>query len=114
MARVTLTKTAAPGSYAAAGVLLTETACDISNLNQFAPTGNDLIMVHNSGASPYTFTVTSAADPYGRTKDVTTESIAAGDIRIFGPVKTLGWVQTDGFVYLQGSNAAVKFGIISV
>ena len=114
MARQLLTKTTAPGGYAAAGVALTETAEDTGNNSMFIAQGNDLLVIHNTGASPYTYTITSAADPYGRTKDITTQSIAAGAIHVFGPIPLAGWVQTDGRIYIAASNAAVKFGIVSM
>lgn len=114
MARTNLTKTTAPGSYAAAGVALTMAAADVANMNQFTANGNDLVIAHNTGASPYTVTITSAPDPYGRTKDIAAESIAAGAIRIYGPFKLPGWIQSDGKFYLQASNAAVQFGIVAL
>lgn len=114
MARTLLTKTTAPGGYAAAGGAVTMAAADVGNLNAFVASGTDLVIAQNSGASPYAVTITSAPDPWGRTKDIATESIAAGEIRIFGPFPQAGWMQTDGRVYLQASNAAVKFGVIEL
>ena len=114
MPRTLLTKTSAPGGYAAAGVSLTMAAADVGNLNAFQAAGTDLIVAQNTGGVGYTVTVTSAPDPFGRTKDIATEAIAAGEIRIFGPFPQSGWMQTDGRVYLQASNAAVKFGIIQL
>lgn len=114
MPRTTLTKSTAGGSYNHAGVTLTMTAADTSNYNQFTATGNDLLIIHNTGGSDYTFTVTSTADAYGRTKDITTETIAAGAYKIVGPLQITGWQQTDGKIYLQASNAAVKFGIVAL
>lgn len=112
MPRTTLTTTTAPGSNNYAGVALTMTAADTGNLNEFVASGKDLIVAHNTGASGYTITVTSVADPYGRTKDISAVSIAAGVYMVFGPMELTGWVQTDGKVYLQANNAAVKFGIV--
>ncbi len=114
MPRTLLTKTSAPGGYAAAGVSVTMTAADTSNLNAFTAASTDLVMAQNTGGSGYTVTITSAPDSFGRTKDIATEAIAAGEIRIFGPFPQSGWMQTDGRVYLQASNAAVKFGIIQL
>ncbi len=119
MTRATLTKTSAVGPYpaslpvAADSLDLNFQAADASNLNQFAPAGDDLIIFNNTGASPYTVTITSAPDQYGRTGDITTYSLAAGDIAAFR-VKSQGWVQTDGKVYLQASNAAVKFAVVAL
>jgi hypothetical protein len=88
------------------------TAADVGNMNQFVASGKDLLVIHNSGGSQYTFTVTSVADSYGRTKDITTETIDAGVYKVVGPLEILGWQQSDGKIYLAGNNAAVKFGIV--
>jgi hypothetical protein len=118
MARTSLTKTVALGSYgnyATAGVAdLTMTAADISNLNQFVTNGNDLVIAHNTGASAYTITITSMPDPFGRTKDIAAYQLDAGDYAIFGPFALTGWVQTDGKIYLQTNNAAVKLGVVQL
>lgn len=114
MPRTDLTKITAPGSIQYTGTVLTMTAADVANMNQFTASGKDLIIAHNTGASPYTVTVTSIADPYGRTKDIAAQSLAAGEYRVFGPMETVGWTQTDGKIYLQASNASVKFGVIAL
>lgn len=114
MARTTLTKSTAGGSYNHAGVTLTMTAADVANGNQFVANGNDLMVIHNTTGVNYTFTVTSTADAYGRTKDITTEAIDAGVYKIVGPLQLTGWIQTDGKIYCAASNAGVKFGIVSL
>ena len=118
MARTTLVKTAAKGPFpslpvSAGGLDVTMAAADVANKNQFLPSGKDLLIAQNSGASAYTITVTSAADRQGRTGDVTTYSIAAGGIAAF-VVGSDGWVQTDGYVYCEASNASVKLGVVSL
>lgn len=118
MARTSLTPKTALGAYGDYSVAnaadLTMAAADASNLNQFAASGNDLVFAHNSGASAYEITVTSVADAFGRTGSVTAFSLGAGEYAVFGPFKLAGWVQTDGKIYLQASNAAVKFGIVAL
>jgi hypothetical protein len=118
MARTTLVKTAAKGPFPALPISadsldLTLAAADVANKNQFLPSGNDLLVMQNSGASAYTVTITSAADAQNRTGDVATYSLAAGDIAVF-LIKSIGWTQTDGYVYLEASNAAVKFGVVAL
>ena len=120
MARTPLTKSTPLGSLPATLPLvansadLTMTAADVGNGNSFVASGKDLVIVQNSHASTtYTVTVTSVAKD-GRTGDITTYSLAAGVIAVFGPLQTPGWRQTDGSVYLAGSNAAIKFGIIDI
>lgn len=112
MARATLTTSTAPGSNNYTGVTLTMTAADASNFNEFVASGKDLVVAHNTGGSPYTVTITSVADPFGRMGDVSAVSIAAGAYMVFGPLESTGWLQTNGKIYLQASNAAVKFGIV--
>lgn len=114
MPRTTLTKTTALGSYNHAGVDLTMTAADVGNGNQFVATGKDLLIIHNTAGISYTFTVISSPDAYGRTKDITTETITAGTYKIAGPLELTGWIQADGKIYLAASNAGVKFGIVAL
>ena len=118
MARTTLTKTTALGPYgdysAANAADLAMAAADTTNYNQFVASSRDLVIAHNTGGSAYTVTITSSDDPYGRTGDVAAYSLGAGEYAVFGPFKRPGWVQADGYVYLQASNAAVKFGVVAL
>lgn len=114
MARTTITKTTAPGSYASAGVALVLTAADVANMNQVAAQGNDLVIAQNTDASGHTVTITSAPDPFGRSGNIAAEAIAAGAIRIYGPFKLDGWIQTDGFLYFQADNALVKLAVVKL
>lgn len=118
MARTTLSKTTILGPYpslqpAADALDLVETAADVANKNQFAGSGDDLIIAHNTGASAYTITITSVVDDKNRAGDITTYSIGAGEIAVFR-VKTQGWMQSDGKIYLEASNAAVKFAVCAL
>lgn len=100
------------GTIGANAANLTETAADVSNGNQFAMSGGEIVIVHNTGGSPYTVTITSAPDSLGRTKDITTYSVAATTKSLFGPFNTHGWRQSNGKMYLDASNAAIKYSII--
>ena len=119
MARTTLTKTTALGAYGDYSVAdsadMAMTAADISNQNQFVASARDLVVAHNTGGSAYTITITSIEDPhYGRLGTITTYSLGAGEYAVFGPFKRAGWVQSDGYVYLEANNALVKFGVVVV
>lgn len=114
MAATALTKSSAGGGYASAGVALTMAAADVANGNKFTASGSDLIVIENTGASTYTFTITSVADAFGRTGHITTENITAGQTKIVGPLPLAGWAQTDGTIHCSASNAAVKFGVVSL
>lgn len=118
MARTDLTKTTLVGPYPALPVtaeLLDAVfaAADVANKNQVAASGDDLILAWNSGAAPYTITITSVVDDYKRTGDITTYSLAAADIAAFR-IKNPGWRQTDGKIYLEASNVAVKFAVMAL
>lgn len=120
MPRVTLTPIAPLGPYpslpvSANALDVTFTACNTSDKNQFSLNGPKLLLVQNSdAANPYTFTLTSKVDSRNRTGDVTTYSLAAGEIAAFKFDNGEGWMQTDGYVYLEGSNAAIKFAVINL
>lgn len=114
MARATLTKTTAPTKFSMTGAVVTMTAANVTDKNQFLPSGDDLLIIQNSGAAPYTVTITSVADPRtGRTGDVTALSIPAGQMRVFR-MGAIGWRQGDGYVYLEATNASVLFGVVSL
>lgn len=118
MARTSLTPKAAVGAYGDYTVAdradLAMTAADVANMNQFTASGNDLVLAHNSGGSAYSVTITSAPDPYGRMSHIATYSLGAGEYAVFGPFALAGWVQADGKIYLQASNASVKLGIVAL
>lgn len=117
MARTTLTKTTIEGpfgDYGAGEADLNLQAADITDKNQYKCSGNDIVIAYNSGISEYTVTITSAADRYGRTGDIATYALAAGDVAIFGPFVTHGWMQPDGYVYLEATNADVKFAVVAL
>lgn len=118
MPRVTLTKQIPLGPYptlpVGAGTLtLNETAADVTNKEQFVPSGDDLIIVHNSGVSAFTVTFTSVADDLKRTGDVSAYSVAAGAIAAFR-FKKPGWMQSDGKVYIEASNAGIKWAVLQL
>lgn len=114
MARQTLTKTTAPSPNPTAGTAVTFTACNLTDKEQFALTGRELILVKNDDAASQTYTINTVADPYGRTKDITANSIAAGAIHVVGPIGLIGWQQTDGNLYLEASDTDVKFAVITL
>ena len=118
MARQIIAKQVPYGPYptlpvAANALDLVETAADVTNKEEFAPSGDDLVIVHNTGASPYTVTFTSVPDEMKRTGDVPAYSLGAGELASFR-FKKQGWLQTDGNIYIEASNAAVKWAVIQL
>lgn len=117
MARATLTRTTPLGPFpslpvSANALDLTMTAADTSNLNQILLDGPGIVVAQNTGATDYTVTITSAPDAQGRSGDIATYTVSADDIAIIKIDQTKGWVQSDGYLYLQASNVAVKLGFI--
>ena len=111
--RTSLTPISAPGAYAAAPVELVFTAADDVDKNQFPLTGRELIVARNSGAvADHTITITSKANEYGRTRNITAFTISPGEYFMFGPVLTPGWLQADGQLYLEADDAEIEFAII--
>lgn len=119
MPRTTIAVQVPKGPYpalqpAADALDMTLTACDTVNFNQTPLSGTLLLIAQNSGASPYTITISSVADSRNRTGDITAYSLAAGDVAMFLINQADGWLQSDGNLYYQGSNAAVKFAPIKI
>lgn len=109
----TLTKTTAPGRYASAGVAVTMTAADVANGNRFLASGNDLVIAQNTGAVPRAVTISSVVDEMNRLGDITSEAIAAGAIRVYGPFPADGWAD-GGYILCSADNAEVKFGVVKL
>jgi len=116
--RVTLVKTTPLGAYGSYATIntadMTMAAADTDGKNQFVASGNELVVAFNSDSGAQTLTVNSVADPYGRTGNIATYSIGAGEYAIFGPFRLDGWKQTDGKIYLEASSALVKLGVIAL
>lgn len=95
----TISETEVKGPYESeAGTQMTTLtfgAGDTAGNKVVMTTGRTLLLVQNGGGGAGTVTVTSSADPYGRTADISAFSVAAGEFaaRIFAAV---GWEQTVG------------------
>jgi len=95
-------------------VVVTWTAADVANKNQFALTANEIILIRNTnGAGAHNVTLTSVDDPYGRAENIT-ESVAASGHRAFRATDLTGWRQTDGKFYLEADNAQIEFAILKL
>jgi len=121
MARTTLTAHTLPGPYpslqpAAGSRTVTEAAPGTASdgVQVALVSGKTILVVRNTNAGSQTVTITSAADAQGRTGDITTYSIAAGGIAVFGPFATEGWRQSDGMLYAVGSHVDVKFTALNL
>jgi len=80
-------------------------------------TGRELLLVWNSGASPYTITITSQVDEKNRTGDITTYSLAAGEFAYFtgGLTNAPGWKSpSTNLITITPSNASVKWALLQL
>lgn len=114
--RTTLTKSSLPGPYNYTGVTVTFAAADVANKNRFVLTGKEVVLAWNTAAvASGTVTITATADPYGRTQSITGITLDAGEMFVFGPfTNRQGWLQTDGYLYLEASAVEVKFAVLVI
>lgn len=118
MARAAVTPVSVIAPFAAVGAGLADftfQAANATDKEYFVCTGRELVIAYNSDpTNPYTVTITSVDDEKGRSEDIATYSMAAGDYAVFGVglTNTKGWKQTSGQVYLEASNAAIKFAVL--
>lgn len=112
MATTVLAKTTMPGPYDTDGVAITWQAGDDVDGNHFLSTGKEILLVRNDDAGAQTVTVTSTADPQGRTGDITADSIAAGAYAVYQEFPVSGWRNSDGEVVVTPSDANLFFAVL--
>lgn len=118
MARTSITVQTPPGPFVALPVSAnsldtTWQAADPTNKNSSAFPGRLLVKVRNDDASSQTFTITSSVDSHLRTGDIGPYTLGAGEEAHF-IVQREGFVQSDGLLYLEASDADVKFAIVAI
>lgn len=117
MAETLITPVVSLGKWSTTGVAVTMAAADTVNNNYLTAKTHFLLIAHNTGGSPYTITIPSKAfPPSNRTGNVTAQSLAAGEIRVF-ELTIQGWGDTANSNKLAGivcSNAAIKLGIYEI
>jgi|SRR5579863_2461194 len=84
---------------------------DPINGNYFVPTGNEILLVWNTDTVAHDFTMVSVPDHLGRGDDLV-YSVDAGAIAAWQLSILEGWVQPDGQVYLNPSNAHILFAVL--
>ncbi len=113
MARTALAVVAAPGTWSNAGAALALAAGDAVNGNEVVHSGPLLIVAFNSGAAPYNVTVHSVPDRYGRSGDIV-QAVNAGAYAVLGPFLPPGWMQPDGKLNIDVSNAAIELAAVKL
>ncbi len=110
-----LTKSTAPGGYAALPILVTMTASQGGDAqDQFASSGNDFLIAHNTTGGTLHIGLETIANIWGRTNNIVAHDIVAGAIHMYGPFKNPGWIQADGTIRVSSEGAGIKFGIITL
>jgi hypothetical protein len=105
----------AGGAVSAAALKITLTAADTSNQNKAPFSGKDVLLAYNSDTGSHTITITSAPDEHGRSADISSYSIPAGEIHMFSFRQGgAGWQQADGNIYFQANDATVKFAVLAI
>ena len=101
-----------PGTVAANALDYTYVAADLANGNEFVGTGRDLLLMKNDDAAPQTITLTSAADPYGRTSNITAYSMGIGEFAMFWFGNLVGWDQGGGKLFIDVSDVDIKLAVV--
>lgn len=111
---ITTPKGPYPGTVNAGDLAMTYATGDNTNGDQFAFTGRELILFRNTTAGAITVTLTSAADPQGRTADIAAYSIpATTGLAVFWAGNLVGWNQAGQF-YLNYSATGLGVAIVRI
>lgn len=100
-----------PGTVAAGDLDFTMAAGKISAAT-FPLTNKEVLLLYNSGATPRTVTLTSVADKWQRTGDITAYSIGAGEWAAFFYGDKTGWADANGCASITCSNAELKVAVL--
>jgi hypothetical protein len=111
MARTRLTPAEVPKTHPGGEVVYTWTAADTSNQNDFLLTGRETLLIKNEDASSQDVTITSVADPYGRTGDLTVTVAASDEVALHFSARD-GWMQSDGALYLDTTSANISYAVL--
>ena len=112
MARTPLTPVSCPTKWAILPNIMTWTAADNINGNSVVWTGKEALLVRNDNVGAQVVTVTSAPDKYARSAHQT-HNIPAGEYWVFGgDFPAMGWLQTDGTLFIDGAAADVFFCVL--
>ncbi len=119
MARLALTPKSLPAKYPALPIAAnaldftwTEAGADFADGFSFPLTGKEILLVRNDNAGAQTVTISSVADEYGRTGDITTYSVGIGEYAVFPQFQLAGWKQSDGKLYGAASAADVSLAVL--
>jgi hypothetical protein len=117
MARTSLTVQILPGAYSAATTVkwteLDMSATATSSGNAFTLSGAEVLMLRNDLGTTAKVVISAVNDPFGRSVN-STIGLAASGYKVFGPIKTVGWIQTDGKCYLETTSSDIYAAVMKV
>jgi Na+-translocating ferredoxin:NAD+ oxidoreductase RnfD subunit len=96
---------------------IAEVAADTENGNSITLTGREVLLLHNTDTVAHTVTIISVPDNYGRSSDIESYSIPAGEIAtisFLGMFGQFAWKQTDGTVHFQVSSSTVLLTVLQI
>jgi hypothetical protein len=79
---------------------------------EFPLTGKEIVIVHNGAVAAKTLTVTSYADEFNRTGDVTAYSLGASEYMMLPQFQPQGWANPSGNLHMVASDTAVEFLVL--
>jgi hypothetical protein len=74
--------------------------------------GDLLFATHNVPATAYHFSIQRPDNEYGRGVTYNSPDVDNGDCKVFRFWRTQGWAQSDGMLYLDADNTAVRFCVV--
>jgi len=115
MARTSFTVQVAPGAYVAPTTLAWTafTGATATGGNQFVLTGAEIILLRNWSTTTASVLLQSVSDPQGRTGNYNA-GLSTGQVKMFGPINTVGWIQTDGKFYLETTSTDIYAAVVKV
>lgn len=87
------------------------TAGDPVNGDSFLITGNEILLVQNTDSVAHNYTALGTEDHIGRTGNLV-YTVPAGSLSAVEFTVLEGWVQPDGFVYLNPSDTHIRFAVL--
>jgi hypothetical protein len=120
MARVNVAAQTTPGAYPtlpvganSRDVAFQAADAGLMNMTPIVD-GKTLVLIQNVAVGAKTVTFVSVADgTYHRTGDITTYSVGAGEIALFGPFKVAGWSNA-GNLWIDNEDANIKIAVITL
>jgi hypothetical protein len=113
---ITVQNILAPFAAVGAGAAdFTFAASTLTDGDTFVCTGREILIVTNTEvADAKTITITSVDDEKGRSEDITTYSLAAGDFAVFGVglTNSQGWKAAAGTIRITCSAVTVKVAVL--